>query len=48
MKLLLDECTPNRLRLDFPGHDDLKMLAAKALHALRTIKAGDVVRIQRE
>jgi hypothetical protein len=27
---------------------DLKMLAPKALHALRTIKAGDVVRIQRE
>jgi hypothetical protein len=107
MKLLLDECTPNRLRLDFPGHEvqtveqaglkglkngalirqassrfevlitvdqnlpfqqnitdnsiaiiilmgksnryyDLKMLAPKALHALRTIKAGDVVRIQRE
>jgi hypothetical protein len=107
MKLLLDECTPNRLRLDSPGHEvqtveqaglqglkngalirqassrfevlitvdqnlpfqqnitdnsiaiiilmgksnryyDLKMLAPKALHALRTIKAGDVVRIQRE
>jgi predicted nuclease of predicted toxin-antitoxin system len=21
MKLLLDECTPKRLRLDFPGHE---------------------------
>lgn len=105
MKLLLDECTPKRLTLDFPGHEvhtveqaglkglkngelirqassrfevlitvdqnlpfqhnitayslavlilvgksnrysELKLLAAKALHALRTIKAGDVVRIQ--
>lgn len=104
MKLLLDECTPNRLRLDFPGHEvqtveqaglkglkngelirqassqfqvlitvdqnlpfqhnitassiaililvgrsnrysDLKMLAPKAVHVLRTIKAGEVVRV---
>jgi predicted nuclease of predicted toxin-antitoxin system len=107
MKLLLDECTPKRLRLDFPGHEvqtveqaglkglkngellreassrfevlitvdqnvpfqqnitahsiallilvgrsnrysELKMLAPKALHALHTIKAGDVVRIEHE
>ena len=105
MKLLLDECTPSRLRLEFPGHEvqtveqaglkglrngalmrqasgrfevlitvdqnlpfqhnihayslaililvgksnrysELKLLAPKALHALRTIKAGEVVRIQ--
>ena len=104
MKLLLDECTPKRLRLDFPGHEvqtveqaglkelkngelilqpssrfqvlitvdqnlpfqqnttastiaililvgrsnrysELKMLAPKALDVLRTIKAGEIVRI---
>ncbi len=107
MKLLLDECIPKRLRLDFPGHEvstveqaglkglkngvlihhassrfevlitvdqnlpyqqnivqhsiaviilvgrsnrysELKLLVPNALHALRTIKAGEVVRIQRE
>ena len=105
MKLLLDECTPKRLRLDFAGHEvqtveqaglkglkngalirqasvrfevlitvdrnlpfqqnllahrlaivvlsarsnrysELKMLAPKVLHALRTINAGDVVTIE--
>jgi len=105
MKLLLDECTPKRLRIDFPGHDvltveqaglkglkngalirlasrrfdvlitvdqnlpfqqnladeyiaililvarsnryaELRKLAPKALEALVTIKAGDIVRIQ--
>jgi predicted nuclease of predicted toxin-antitoxin system len=105
MKLLLDECTPKRLRLDFPGHEvqtveqaglkglkngaiirqasirfevlitvdrnlpfqqnllahplaivvlsarsnrysELKTLVPKALHALRTIHAGDVVTIE--
>jgi len=107
MKLLLDECIPKRLRVDFPGHEvrtvdqawlkglkdnallneassrfevlitvdqnlpfqqdiaahsiaililagrsnrysDLKILAPKALDALRTIKAGEVIRISWE
>ena len=105
MKLLLDECTPKRLRVDFVGHEvltieqagfkglkngalirlasrqfdvlitvdqnlpfqqnlaphsvaililvgrsnrysDLKSLVPKALEALLTIKAGEIVRIQ--
>jgi predicted nuclease of predicted toxin-antitoxin system len=41
MKLLLDECTPARLRLDFPGHDVRTIDQA----GLKGLKNGTLLRI---
>ena len=40
MKLLLDECTPKRLRLDFPGHEVLTVEQA----GLKGLKNGNLIR----
>lgn len=40
MKLLLDECTPNRLTRDFPGHE---VLAVNDV-GLKGIKNGELLR----
>jgi predicted nuclease of predicted toxin-antitoxin system len=40
MKLLLDECTPNRLRLDFPGHEVQTVEQA----GLKGLKNGALIR----
>lgn len=41
MKLLLDECTPERLRVDFPGHEVLTVEQA----GLKGLKNGDLIRL---
>jgi len=41
MKLLLDECTPKRLRLDFPGHDVQTVQEA----GLKGLKNGALLRL---
>jgi len=41
MKLLLDECTPKRLRLDFPGHAVYTVEEA----GLKGLKNGALLRI---
>lgn len=41
MKLLLDECTPKRLRVDFPGHDVLTVEQA----GLKGLKNGALIRL---
>ncbi|HKY30137.1 MAG TPA: DUF5615 family PIN-like protein [Pyrinomonadaceae bacterium] len=40
MKLLLDECTPRRLRRDFPGHQVFTVEDA----GLKGLKNGDLLR----
>ena len=40
MKLLLDECTPTRLRLDFPGHE----VRTVAQAGLKGLKNGELLR----
>lgn len=40
MKLLLDECTPKRLRVDFPGHEVLTVEQA----GLKGLKNGTLIR----
>ena len=53
MRILIDECVDERLRLLFPGHDcqtarfaNLAGLAPAALIAIGSISASDVVRIR--
>ena len=41
MKLLLDECTPKRLRVDFPGHEVLTVEQA----GLKGLKNGALIRL---
>ena len=41
MKLLLDECTPKRLRVDFPGHEVLTVEQA----GLKGLKNGTLIRL---
>lgn len=41
MKLLLDECTPKRLRRDFPGHQVFTVEDA----GLKGLKNGDLLRV---
>jgi predicted nuclease of predicted toxin-antitoxin system len=41
MKLLLDECTPARLRFDFPGHQVLTIEQA----GLKGLKNGTLLRL---
>ncbi len=46
MRLLLDECIDERLRLLFPGHDcHLATLVPAAISTLGSLGPGDVVRI---
>ena len=40
MKLLLDECTPKRLRVDFPGHEVLTVEQA----GLKGLQNGTLIR----
>lgn len=41
MKLLLDECTPKRLRFDFPGHEVFTVEQA----GLKGVKNGALIRV---